>query len=515
MNNYYKKVSILLFLLLLIACGGNTITAQELNLSNNVIDNLYSPYLPVNKNTFAFTNINLYDISGNPAMLILSGKKTNMKLGYLNGSDRNDFRRPFDEKKKSTNKGYVNVTYIIDTLQAIHSFISFNDEQSSDKRSLFNRYPYRGNPYTLGDNSEGKFDLQMLTIETDYSRKISEDFTVGAEFTYNVGNSVRRSFPKPTADYLELGGRLGIAYEIGENLIAGLFGDYFRTYEEINYSANYTSPTVYKFRGYDYPFLLLGTSSLTRRNEDDGIGGGFELKYFMNEKFTVLLSGKALTNEEKVTDGITVNPKLQGRWKQNNGEGFIAALYGDEKIELRAGAVIEIDRQFASRPNLDESILTKREYSFSGFAGVKYFLLPELKIHGLYQMISRKLEVKDYINYIEYDVPSLSHNLSGGINYAINEYFETGLEYTAMIYSPDKKEISTREPADFYYLYFLPEIEYYQTSFFCNSINANIVYHYGILGDLGLNLNMNFLNSDNKGIRNSFNINAYINLFIF
>jgi hypothetical protein len=512
MNKAYKRIFMIFTSALFLSL--NMGQAQELNLLDNVVYRLYSPSENYKGNSI-FLPVSLYDLNNNPAMLLNSDKKSNMCIGYLNESNKNDFRRPFEEEKKSTNIGFADITYMIDTLQAIHSVIKFNNEYSTNRHNIFNLFPYRGDPYLLGDANTGNLDLQMLTIETDYAREVYSGLTLGAEFSYKVGNSVRKYFPKPTADYLEIGSRLSLGYKIGDKLIAGIFGDYFKTYEEIQYEVSYTSPTIFKFRGDDYPFLLLGTSSLTRKNEDFGTGGGFELKYLANENLTFYLTGKGITDEEKVTDGVTVNPQLQGKWKENTGTGNFIAVYNTENYELRAGAVIEINRQFASRPTLAESILKRRDNSFSGFAGINYKINSNLSIFCLYQLIDENLELNDYVNYIRYQVPSITHVISAGIGYNFSEYFGANINYQAAIYRPTIDDIYTRAAAQYFYSYFMPEIKYYQTNYFSNSILASAVYHYGILGDIGLNAKINLLKSDGQGSRNSSVINAYINLFIF
>lgn len=511
-----KKTFIWLSITLIILgfLSNNISFSQELNLINNVIDKIYQPDIISKKSISFYTDINSYDIYNNPVMLLFSDKKNNLKLGYINEHKKFDFRRPFEEEKQKKNIGFIDITYLIDTTQGIHSFIKFNDSYSKQRHNIFNLYPYRGNPYLLGDVNSGDFDLQMLTFEADYS-KILSDLLIGGQLSYNVGNSVKRIFPKPTANYLEIGSRLSLGYKINEQLIASIFGDYFRTYEELRYEVTYTSPQIFKFRGLDYPFLLLGTSSLSRRNEDNGFGFGAQIKYSINDNMNIFINGKFQHNKEEVTDGITSNPKLQGKWQQNNGEGNILGIYSLNDYEIRIGGIIEIDRQFASKPDLNESILKRRNYCYSAFAGLRSQIFSQLSLSLLYQIFDFNYEVNDYINYVRYKIPSIQHSICIGANYDLNEYFNFSLDYKLLLYSPSTDELYIRQPAQYFYTYFLPEIEYYQTKYNVNNINLNFTYHYGILGDISLKSNIYNLNSDGKGVRNIYNFNLFINLFVF
>jgi len=133
----------------------------------------------------------------------------------------------------------------------------------------------------------------------------------------------------------------------------------------------------------------------------------------------------------------------------------------------------------------------------------------------LYQIFDFNYEVNDYINYVRYKIPSIQHSICIGANYDLNEYFNFSLDYKLLLYSPSTDELYIRQPAQYFYTYFLPEIEYYQTKYNVNNINLNFTYHYGILGDISLKSNIYNLNSDGKGVRNIYNFNLFINLFVF
>jgi hypothetical protein len=82
-------------------------------------------------------------------------------------------------------------------------------------------------------------------------------------------------------------------------------------------------------------------------------------------------------------------------------------------------------------------------------------------------------------------------------------------------YIPTVQNIQTNNPSNDYYIYFEPDIKLEQAGFRNNIISAKGVYHYGILGDIGIVLEGSHISTDIDKYRNYINLSAYINLFIF
>jgi hypothetical protein len=507
-----NKKYIRYFYLLIFFCEG--LLAQNLYLKDNVANDLFNPNYSNDKKYQFFNLVDLYQLNQNPASLLLSNRKTDLFISYNYNLEKGDFRRIFDEEKKTVNKPVIDITYRIDTNQAVHGNISFYENYSYDRSYAENRFPYRGDPYILADVNPGDFKLDMLNIETEYSRRIFNKIILGTQISYSIGEGLKKYFPKPTSMYRDLGLRLGLNYELNDDNEFGIFGEYFNFYEEIIFGDNTRNPVLLKFRGLDYPVIFAGLSSVTRIYRNDGWGAGVEYQGSLTEKFDLLASARIFTDLENVTDGITF-PKAQGRWRENQYEIKVIGNYKDQSFSAKAGLLCEINEQASARPKIDEAMMKRNSYLFSPFVGYHYQFSPTFSSYILYQPYFSKIEVQDFINTIKYSVPSVSHSLELGANFRSSEYVEVSLIYNLLGHSPTYEKIEVSDPSSSFFTYFEPDIKYEQTKFTNHKITGKLVYHFGILGDFGFVIQDSHLTANNDKYRDYINFSAFINLFIF
>jgi hypothetical protein len=488
--------------------------SQNLFLIENPIRNIFDPNQKIKTTLNIFIPLNLYELNNNPGNLIFSDKKTNLGILYNNLTEKGDFRKPFDEEKLNINKPQIDITYLIDTIQAVHSYISFNENSLTKKYYAENRFPYRGNPYIFADNNPGDVKTDYLTLEAEYSKKIYDDFSFGLLFNYGVGDAVKKEFPKPTSQYRDIGTKAGMSYFLNEVALFGFFVEYFNLYEEISFSDNQRSPRLIKFRGLDYPQIFAGLMGETRLYQCEGYGGGFEFSYSFNDQHSIISTLNFYSNKEKVTDGESF-PKTQGRWFEDVLEGKLISNLIFDDLSVRSGLIYELNQQSALRPLINERILDRNNSNFSFFLGSSYKINKELKIFLLYQFYLLERKDEDYINYIKYDIPAISNSIVFGLDCTISEYFNFSLSYNPYIYNPKINKIQTNDPTDTYFTFFEPGIKYYQIRFLEHNFSTHFIYHLGILGDLGFIFNLNFLHTENNKIRDTYNFLTYINLYIF
>jgi hypothetical protein len=508
-----NKTRLILFFIALILYLDNSI-AQKLDLLCNPVNNLFNTNNQHNDIEYIFPSLSLYRMNQNPADLLLSDKKTSMLIAYNFNKEEGSYRKVFEEEQKMLNNSVIDIIFRMDTSQALHSSISFFENYSTTKYYSENRFPYRGNPFLIADDNPGDFRQDMLCLETDYVKKLFNNLDLGVQISYNVGEGLKKYFPKPTSDYRDIGARLGFTYQIDENNPVSIFGDYFNLFEEITFDDNARSPKIYRFRGLDYPIILTALTGATRQYKDEGFGGGFEYQHIFNSNFNIIFSARAFQDKEIVIDGIS-SPTDDGRWKEKNYEIKLTGVYTGNDISLRSGLLYEYNYQNALKGTRDEITLNRKNYIISPFIGIGYKLNNDLNIHFLYQMFIAGQKTNDYINYIYYSIPYINYSPEISANYKFSENLSLSLLYRINLYEPEIKDIETIAPGEIYFKFFDPDIKLLQEKYTSHFIRTMLTYHYGLFGDFGFVAHFGRIVSDDTKYRNNINFSVFLNLFIF
>jgi hypothetical protein len=507
------KIKPILLVIILFICF-DTSSAQVLDLMSNPVNNLFNTNNLHNEVDYSFPSLTLYRMNQNPAALLLSDKKTSMLISYKFNKEEGDYRKVFEENQKMLNNPVIDVIYRMDTNQALHTSISFFENYSSSKYYSENRFPYRGNPFLLADDNPGDFSVDMLCLEADYNKKLFNDLDLGVEVCYNVGEGLKKFFPKPTSDYRDIGLRAGLTYHIDENNPICVFGDYFNLYEEITFDDNARSPKIYRFRGLDYPIILNALTGATRMYKNDGFGGGIEYQHIFPNNLNLICTFRAFYDKEIVSDGITYS-KDDGEWRERNYEGKLTGSYSLEDITFRAGLLYEYNYQNALNANRTLITLNRKNYVFSPFMGMQYKLNNDICLNFLYQVFITGNKTDDYMNYVYYSIPSVSHSPELSFNCNLSENISASLLYRVNFYNPKVDKFTAVDPGEVYSKFFEPDIKLLQEKYTQHFIRSVFTYHFGLFGDFGFIAHYGRIDSENDKYKNNINFTAFFNLFIF
>jgi len=226
-----------------------------------------------------FTGIKTPD-NGNPAWISKKHRGNIHSYEIKTDFEQGDLKLPFTPEKS------LDINYIASGEKQLFGsgvfsgYVSYHQQNLSNKFWIHNRNPYQGFPFLLADSSEGDIKLNGIHWQLGYSHEILKDrLFVGTRLFYNVDEEMKQVFPKPINKHRDMVFSLGIGSILTENLELGFTWNYF-DFQEILKTGKYSmeqarNPIFFKIRGLDNPLIFRGTSSVER--DMDFIGNSLQL----------------------------------------------------------------------------------------------------------------------------------------------------------------------------------------------------------------------------------------------
>lgn len=216
---------------------------------------------------------NLHSFSGNPAWLGEKRHPWDFRSRTISHSRWGDYRLPFSPESKQEYLLFLEGYKQLKKNQ--HVAGSFNFWRRNRKNVMWadTEAPYSGNPFLLADHSTGNFDLNGIFWQAEYQVDLGK-WRAGANLYYRVDQDRKQVYPKPELRHRDVAVKWGVGFVPDDRFVNGFSFAYFNRQEQVkirryNLDQDLT-PTLYKFRGFDFPIIVSGKSAEERLSEGSG-----------------------------------------------------------------------------------------------------------------------------------------------------------------------------------------------------------------------------------------------------
>ncbi|MGE5441035.1 MAG: DUF6850 family outer membrane beta-barrel protein [Bacteroidota bacterium] len=237
-------------------------------------------------------SLNLYDFGKNPAWLINDEKEVWLKITPSYDRQWGDYKRTYDSKE--SNEGGMSFTGL-KPLGKNGTFLgtaSYSYEERRDIYRSIKRNPYDGSAFLPTDSTTGNFRYDGPSVGFAYSFELMPGLLLGAEANYQVLDGLKNIYSLAKTIYRNVGGKVGLAYSVSDNLVLGADYRIFDSQEslEMRNVIAQTEVEIFNFRGETYS-TSIRKSSVEEKIRDQGNGFGTQIYFRPAEDLETALKG--------------------------------------------------------------------------------------------------------------------------------------------------------------------------------------------------------------------------------
>ncbi|MFA6980888.1 MAG: DUF6850 family outer membrane beta-barrel protein [Ignavibacteriaceae bacterium] len=219
-------------------------------------------------------SFNPYDLGKNPAWLYLDETETWLKIIPSINYSGGEYKRYYDPKSVTNyNLGFKGIK----TLGEDGTFLgetNYSYEMRRDIDRSLKYDTYAGEAFFMVDTNQGTFRYNGPSIKFMYSFEMISNLYLGASVNYRILDGLKNVYSRATVLYREVGGTIGLAYKITNDISVGLTGILSDDQEKIEAkSEDLTEVEIFNFRGETFSVRKRSSSvSQTIRKKGNGVG---------------------------------------------------------------------------------------------------------------------------------------------------------------------------------------------------------------------------------------------------
>ena len=349
----------------------------------------------------------------------------------------------------------------------------------------------KGLSFLLGDSTTGRSRYNGIIVGAEYSQIFFEHLLTGLKINYLVDEGLKEVSPRPTSDHRDIGVSLGMGYEVFDKTFFGFVLKAFDFSEQINYREDVGAVSketiLFKFRGYDYPFVIRKKVE-TRYSYHNGYSGNLNFFYNGNSGFSAsAMFGGGI--EQIVVKDDANNPRRDGYWKNTNYTGQInTLLILSENFNAGISYKFHSYSMWAKHPEFNV-IFMDNDFTRHGISGGAEYKLNNNLILGVevsVDLIYNKYN--DYYSDISWKADGIKYNPKLGISIKPSEMLELFTAYCFSIYNLTSNKTTVNSTTQYYDIYRISDVVFYQSDFTAHSLYFRGSLEPGFLGKFLLHI---------------------------
>jgi len=309
-----------------------------------------------------YVDFNLFDFSGNPALVKLAYKE-NLNIYHFSGGKKiNSYHRYFDNERTENrgldllwNRNLNESSLLVAGVKYYHSY-QMNVERSLEK-DFYNHY------FSFSDTTNGDITYQGPKLFLSFNQNLTENLLWGLNINYGVERGLKDIFTECETIMRDMDVTLGLGYTTDDkNTIAGLSARYFNRQSQYNSVKYYVSALNRTWIGF-HTYFPESPGTTVRKNDDRE---GYELslqleqKHLFDSNFGLRLAGNFGEHKNDIEAGYYSKTENRGYWQRlaiqylgnlyYNSENFNAQIYYiynflDDWAKPKTYEVVAIDNQ--------------------------------------------------------------------------------------------------------------------------------------------------------------------------
>ncbi len=194
-----------------------------------------------------------YNFGGNPAWIYRDKLDTYLKISPSVDNSWGDYKRRFDSEG---NINYGTVFEGVKTLGDLGTFLGYTSYNYEIRRNYYRTLKhdtYDGEAFFFTDTTSGNFRYNGPKVLLMYSWELLPKLYAGGSVSYHLMDGLKKVFSYAKTVYREVGGNIGLAYEINDNFIFGANYAFSDNQESIECSdVNLLDVETFNYRGETY-----------------------------------------------------------------------------------------------------------------------------------------------------------------------------------------------------------------------------------------------------------------------
>lgn len=202
--------------------------------------------------------------SNNAAALTLDSI-TNRGVAVVSGSyNRNEFKRTQEPARTNNLEIFTEKYQTIGKYLVGYGSFTFGMQHHRDRTFKDVILPYNANPFIVGSDAIGKYDLQTIDLKAKLATKLNAKVNYGLTIDYNIADFSRLKDPRSRSSVLNYAITPALVFAINKHSNIGLSGYYNRRKEKIANVSTVNSNTSLMY--YNLTGLEHGTATINGFN---------------------------------------------------------------------------------------------------------------------------------------------------------------------------------------------------------------------------------------------------------
>lgn len=363
-----------------------------------------------------------FNFGGNPAWLYMDETESYLDISPSVNNIWGNYRRQFDAEGK-INYGTVFKGIKLLELGTFMGTTSYNYEVRRNNFHTLKYDSYAGEAFFFVDTTSGNFHYNGPKVELMYSWELVPDLFAGVSGSYQLMDGLKKVFTYAKTIYRRVGGKIGLVYNLDNNLLIGANYNYFDSQEAIECSdVNLLDVEVFLYRGETYFIKERGSAVNHKVRKKASVFSG-QVYSKVNEDFEVALQTNYSPSNTKV-----LIPE-SGFQEVEEGYAWFRSfdLQFKSQYKLSGDLTAGIDAAYFdnyswSRHSHKNLLLWEWEVKelYAGI-GASYKLSPELLVGCDYIYSNKNIDSSKYIDLRYADLISNDHTFKVGLEYKILE----------------------------------------------------------------------------------------------
>ncbi len=368
-------------------------------------------------------SINLMNVSGNPAWLVVDEKYSKLELSSSTETADYGYKRKYSPLGTNSYDQYATMVNPLGISGTFRGTVNYNYELRKSYNQALEMDPYSGKGFFLTDLAAGNFAYRGPSFELMHSLELVKDLYLGASVSYQVLDGKKENYSYALTTFRNVNINFGLAYKIQNNITLGFTSEINNTQENIEVDEiNNLSIEIRNYYGEKY-FISHLVSTKNEKIRFNKNRFGLQLQWQPDKNIDVVVDGNISSAVSKMLSSGSSTYKD----REDNYSSFFAidiSAVSQYRIndELTAGisAGYNTDESWTkiSANGLKtwdwETSLTK-----AGF-GLSYSPENSSLLIGLeYELSQVSADSSKYIDSKYASIESLNHLIRTGIEYGL------------------------------------------------------------------------------------------------
>jgi len=455
-----------------------------------------------------------YHFGNNPAYLNFSKEDEFLSL-------KSNYKNDEGEFKKFTTPGIDRTYFVsasgkkaIDSVQKFKGSFGFSKLERKNWNWFFTREYETDNPFLIGDSTFGNSRINGISLNAEYVRNISQNISAGINLDYAVDEGLKTVSPRPTSQHRDIHAKIGIGYNVTNQLSFGLTADVTDKNEQISFREDEGALTqetiILKFKGYDFPNVVrkkVETRYAFTNSYSSGITSSFSSNDFSFAAFI-----NAGFEKTSIKDDA-LDPKGEGFWKDDFVEaGFKGAAFLLK--DLTAGFSYKYLKKdgWAKYPPANILYNERKSSSHKFIAGLENKINDKISAGIEIGMSLFSKSENDHYSIVKSSTKYNEWSGRVGVDYHWSERLSSLVSYGFMKKANLNYDLANNANSNYFNSFRRYDILYLQTAFTKHSFSFTSEFKDGYFGAMIIQLNYSRINPDagylfENSFRNVFEVN--------